>query len=593
MNQQLEKPKYRMNSQTRSAIVSAIEKVVAELETLARTTATEVGVVSRAFEGLTNYADTILTLATAIVASVESESVNSVLPQVRSLNDSVRIFIADRLRATTGVLDTVTAEVTLLRQLSRVTRGQRSVAFKTQALSVLANMEAARLGHIGVGFQQLARELSEFSNSLSKDTQELARHTDDHRTAIEETAGALSGELPRLREKLAAIEKDLANNMSVLDSNLNELSSVPAQFRTWVEDIAKQITGVVAAVQAHDITRQQIEHVQEAFGLICAGLNQSATGEHGSSSVGPIDPPSVYAGLTIQVYQLRAIKETVANWTSQIKTCMEGILQVSASQIVGIGPAVLQQEREVSLQLAHIERLEHESQAYSDRIQHTFGGLSSLVELVSDHVQRSKSVRDCLQLLTFNSIIEATRLGGQAKAILAIARGIEGVAAEWGQISGHSEQAMQEISRLVDRTNLLMEVFSEAGNEKLREAQIQSATSLSGLRTIAAFAAGKALEMKNVTERMKEHIANIDNVGASLDACHQGFDAMVAQVEWVKLQCERDSGFNGDYDASGVEQIFSSSYTTEFERDVLRAALYGAASPVVQTTFAGNSVELF
>ena len=42
-----------------------------------------------------------------------------------------------------------------------------------------------------------------------------------------------------------------------------------------------------------------------------------------------------------------------------------------------------------------------------------------------------------------------------------------------------------------------------------------------------------------------------------------------------------------------VEQLFSSSYTTEMERQVLRAALAGETLPVAQQTFEGNSVELF
>ena len=33
------------------------------------------------------------------------------------------------------------------------------------------------------------------------------------------------------------------------------------------------------------------------------------------------------------------------------------------------------------------------------------------MQLVNEHLGKSKAVRDCLQLLTFNSIIEATHVG--------------------------------------------------------------------------------------------------------------------------------------------------------------------------------------
>jgi hypothetical protein len=65
-------------------------------------------------------------------------------------------------------------------------------------------------------------------------------------------------------------------------------------------------------------------------------------------------------------------------------------------------------------------------------------------------------------------------------------------------------------------------------------------------------------------------------------------------VEEVRRQLEIDDpGVKQRYDPDEMEQLFSASYTTEMEREVLRAALRGKALPVAQTTLAGNSAELF
>jgi hypothetical protein len=109
----------------------------------------------------------------------------------------------------------------------------------------------------------------------------------------------------------------------------------------------------VSAIQAHDITRQQSEHVEEAFAIISARIRDAENSKNGSVQ----DFPEAYAGLIIQIYQLKSIKVTVESWTMQIKTCMDGILRVSASEMVGIGPVVLGQERDVASRLAHIELL--------------------------------------------------------------------------------------------------------------------------------------------------------------------------------------------------------------------------------------------
>jgi hypothetical protein len=579
-----------MSVETKADVVSTLEQAKDNLRAMARLVESEIGTVARAFEGLAGHTDTILTLAAAIVGCVENQSVSSVLPKVQTLGAAARHFIAERLQATTGILETVATEVKLLHRLSLVAGGQEAIALEIKALSVLTNIEVARLGSVGAGFQYLARELADFSKLVSKDTQDLANHTNARRAAIEETRRVLSAELPRLREELARIEVDLGSALAMVDSSLTQLSSTPVQFKTCVEDIARQIAGVVAAIQAHDITRQQIEHVQEALTLISERMQGAANSVNEAAR----EQPWVYAGLTIQIYQLQTIKETVAGWASQIRTCMSGILRVSTSEVIGIGPVVLDQERTVSSQLTRIELLEHSGQAYSERIQRTLGGLSNLMQLVGEHLQRSKSVRDRLRLLAFNSIIEASHLGTQAAAILAISKSIKGISAAWSEITDQSGHAMQEILNLVQQTNQVMEAFSEASNARLREAEVETKAALDSLRTAAEFAARQAQEMTAATEKMQAKVAQVGSSGDLLDACFGHFDAVLTEIEGVRRQLETDDpDVKGGYDAAEVEQLFSASYTTELERDVLRAALAGRALPVAQQTFAGNSVELF
>jgi hypothetical protein len=579
-----------MRVETRTDAVQVLEKANDELQSLSRTTESGIESVARAFEGLAGNADTVLNLAGAIVGCVEKESVSSILPKVQTLGAAARRFIGDRLQATTGIVQTVATEVKLLRQVSLVTGSQTAIAFETKALSVLTNIEVARLGAVGADFQYLARELADFSKSLTEDTRKLVSHTDRRKAAVEETNHVLAAELPRLREALARIEIDLGNAVARVDSSLTQLSRTPMQFRGCVEDVAQQITGVVAAVQANDITRQQIEHVQEAFAIISAKL---CSGRDSQNEIAE-DIALAYAGLTIQIYQLRTIKETLANWASQIRTCMDGILRVSVSDVVGIAPMVLDQERELSSQLGQIEGLERESQAYSERIQRTFGGLTNLMQLVTEHLQRSKSVRDHLQLLTFNSIIEASRLGAQAAAILAIANCIKQISADWGQIADQSGSALQEVLGMVKQTNDLMGAFSGAGPERLREAQRQTWAGLETLRDAAVFAARQAQEMKAATEQMQAKTTAVGNTVDLLDACFGRIDEVLTNLEGVKHHIDIDCPEVKDgFDAAEAERLFSGSYTTEMERDVLRAALSGAELPVAQQTFAGNSVELF
>ncbi|MGB8582656.1 MAG: hypothetical protein WCD47_17685 [Candidatus Sulfotelmatobacter sp.] len=238
--------------------------------------------------------------------------------------------------------------------------------------------------------------------------------------------------------------------------------------------------------------------------------------------------------------------------------------------------------------------MEQTSQSHSASVRDTLRELSTLMQLVSEHLGKSKSVRDCLQLLTFNSIIEATHVGAQANAILAIAKNIEKISAEWREITQQCSQAMEEILALVKNTNQLMTAFSESSNQALREAQLQTRASLEKLRSTAASAAGKAGQMRTIAERMQAKIVKMGNIGDMLDACFGRFDAVLTEVERAKRQLQTLLSPGKDrYNTDEVAQIFSASYTTEIGREVLHAALRGVALPVAQQIFAGNSVELF
>ncbi|MFZ0693188.1 MAG: hypothetical protein WAN51_03410, partial [Alphaproteobacteria bacterium] len=301
-----------------------------------------------------------------------------------------------------------------------------------------------------------------------------------------------------------------------------------------------------------------------------------------------------YGALTVQICQLKTIEDTVANWTSQVTRCMGGIQQLSASEVVGIGPMVLNQEQELSSQLARIELLQQKSQDYGGRIQNILGGLSSLRELINEHLGRSETIRHRLQLLTFNSLIEAHRLGQGGAVVSAIANLIREVSAQWSGITDQSRLALTEIMNLVKRTNEVMEVFSEATSQQLRQDREQTITALDMVRGAAGLVEREAAQSQAVTETMRTNAAAAGHTGDHLNACFGHLDSALSQIEslarrWVK----EDPEMTEHCDAADVERLFSSFYTTEIERDVMHAALHGTTLPVMQQSFKGNSVELF
>lgn len=549
-------------------------------------TETEIGTVAADFEKLATHTHEVLDPAAAIVGCMEEHGLSTILPKVEGLGDAVRGYIQERLQATAGMLEMVNREARLLEKLSELTRGQRSVVRETQTLSVLTNIEVARLGSLGAGFQYLARELDDFSRTVTEGIKELSAHTEERRGAIDQTRRLLSAGLPRIQTEFARIENDLGAALEAVRESHGQLLQAPVRFQACVQEIAAQIAGVVAAVQAHDITRQQLEHVEEGMNWIANALREP--GEEAAAGALPT------AGLEIQDYQLRCVERTVEQWLTQIADCMSAILQVSSSEILGIGPLVLEQEKELSKHLEMIERIEQECQSDNREVREMLEGLGNLMQLVGEHVEKSRVVRDRLQLLTFNSIVEASHLGTQADAILEISQCIKKLSTTWSELTDRSAESKEEILNMVDRARTEMQSFSAEGTEELRTAQAETRLGLENLRQAATEATSRAGEVEAALERLQTRIAS---VGAARDSLRTSFaDAVAAREEIETLARHLTVVYpeaRRHWRGCGAETVFGECYTIELERDVLHAALNGAPLPEAHHNLEGNDVELF
>jgi hypothetical protein len=227
-------------------------------------------------------------------------------------------------------------------------------------------------------------------------------------------------------------------------------------------------------------------------------------------------------------------------------------------------------------------------------VQASFTGIAGLMQLVSEHLERSKSVRDRLQLLMFNSIVEASHLGTQADGILEISTSIKRISAAWGEITTQSEAATQQIRALVEQSRTTQEAFSEGSYACLREARAETGKGVEILREAAQCADTRGHEVETEVFALQGRIAGIGAAGDRLAACFRRLDGALEAMESARGELEPAEGSGGArVDGLPLEQRFGARYTTEMERAVLRAALEGGPLPAVQQSFAGNSVELF
>ena len=291
---------------------------------------------------------------------------------------------------------------------------------------------------------------------------------------------------------------------------------------------------------------------------------------------------------------MKCIRASVGDWTSQVTTCMGAIQRLSASEVAQLGPAVLNQERDLSSRLAHIEQLQRKSEDYGRTIQNTLEGLSSLLELVNENLRKFQDIRHRLQFLTFNSIVEAQRLGERGAVVSSIAELIKEVSNEWNAIADHAGAALAGIMELGTRTNKEIEVFADAASEQLRAGRDEADAALEKVRNAAEFAAKESARIEEAADKMRADVAASGDMGQRLHLCFEGLDQALGHVEiLVSLVKARHPHLAEHCPMEEVERCFGAGYTTEIERAVMMAALEGAPLPMLDPPLAGNDVELF
>ena len=556
------------------------------LEAALATTGADIGSIATRFERLSTEVQGILELTSAIVDGVRGDWVESIVPTARTLDASARCFLEDRIESLAAISNVFTNEAKMLENLLSLTADQRSIAHEEKALGVLASIEVARLGASGRRFEYMARELDEFSAMVSSGTGEVRTEAGQRRTTLIDRHRKFNLTLQRRREHFQSIELELGEAIATMDSALVELARIPADFRECVAMIAANVSRVVEAVQMQDVTRQQTEHV-------CDALTRLSGGNFNCEARSCKDQERRTMILRIQALQLENVRNSTQEWIAQVNRCLESILHAGSSDVAAIGAKILVQERGLSRQLARIERLQRECEVDDAEIEVCLAGLGALMRITKAHLERSRLARDRMQLLNFNSMIEARHLGSQASAVLEITRNIGRISTVWSQLTDRSSHTLESMLSSSARADEAHRTRTRASMEALGNARQKSQSGLAKLSEAAAIAdqnggeiEGAVAILRNeintlgcIAERLTHSVALLFEAGEEI-----GRASEIARSDTAPLT--RD-------ELQQIETECANLYTSELERRILRAALYGEPMPLAGAAMRGNDVELF
>jgi hypothetical protein len=265
----------------------------------------------------------------ALLTDLEGEDVELATRDIGQAASTIATFSGafDEESRTLQALTAVTADIH-----HRVQRMVQAVK-AADALGVNAKIEARHLSEISLDFKGFADEID---RSLKRAQSNLSRLRDEVSAMLEHLHDANREERAfgdQYAETLKIIPRRLAASMDTLGARHDQAVASAGAVADCSERIARRISEAVMALQIGDITRQRIEHVEEAIGLL-------ETIEGGADDWQALDQAArdglLALGYRLQSDQLAATAEELQREAGRILASL-GEIRDSTAEITGLG----------------------------------------------------------------------------------------------------------------------------------------------------------------------------------------------------------------------------------------------------------------
>lgn len=194
--------------------------------------------------------------------------------------DSYRSQHEHNMQQEGAAIQNVVAQVT---ELKTLTGAIREVTQMTHLLALNAAIEAARAGEAGRGFAVVATEV----RKLSKQIESAAMLIDQGINQVSETVNvkfvAMAEQKDGLKETewLSALATTMGRLSEDFQASVSELDNLTQNTHQSVSTIRNAVIDALEHAQFQDVTRQQIEHVQNGLALCGQRMNDVEQGLSG------------------------------------------------------------------------------------------------------------------------------------------------------------------------------------------------------------------------------------------------------------------------------------------------------------------------
>lgn len=497
---------------------------IATLRAMAGTTEDEFLLIGSKMQDFHQRSSEITSMANRLVDAVSGEVVHSLIERLRRMMAETEAYLAAAHGQSSDSCETLERILDLLEQVSYPLEGFQKMYKVLRMLSTSTKIESARLGEMGAGFLTLAMDVEKLSYLVNDKSGNILRQR-------QVLAGMIAENLKIVRSSESAQVTEVNAILKSTTASLEELVSVNercSRFGTLVFSISGEVSGsiseVVASMQSHDITRQQVEHIVDALERL--ELDLGACGD-AAADVGRRRSLVIEAGDVCEL-QSAQLRHGSSELHAAVCSIVDNLRDVARKQarmaeetlaVTGIGDSAGHSFVEgmsrglstVTAVLANCARADQEMSATMKKVASTIGEIAGFVTDIED-------IGSEIDLIALNSQVKAAHTGREGAALGVLAEAIKRLSVD---AVTQTDAVSQTLLRVNEVTEHLFREAEEDNEQAASRITVMEGEMAEILAALGSMNADLFALLSGLNDRVRSLTDDIERATAGIDVHEQ------------------------------------------------------------------------
>ena len=515
----------------------------------------------------TVYVDTesLTSLTEQAVKAITEETDEYSLSKVKHLARISLDEFDSNSNETENSLTNIKNSIRYLDRLYRMSTALKRLARSLNIISINVGVESSRSDGFN-NISSFSKEIKTLAALVSETTVDLRDSSESADLIQTATHNEVNKRLKQALNLKTVAHAAVENSLKEIECLIDMSREVFDKTGIHLKNIDSGINKIIEAIQYHDISRQQIEHVRTAIEDIITIFDHSpfSSPKQGEDIAG-----KTIASLHIQIAQTKQVISELEDIEQKISHAFFEIdteIHTVVSEISGLNSNSGMNENPFSvlgknlLKISDLMARDNEIKIFiSDSIKSSY----ELINGLSKYLKRIEDIGVDLHIKAMNAVILSMRLGSDGKALAVLAQ-------EVTRISEESNKFVSEVSDILKAIAVLgEELLAAPGNPGNIDKSIfnefdlgvEFITGTQDLLSDKSESANKySFCLKNKISQITSDLSFLDKTKSSLHSCTHEMENIIKNL--------RDHFTDLDINTSADHDSISVSYTMDIERKI-------------------------